>query len=266
LTAAEALCSIERDGVTIQCSLVPWDSETFGFPVAMITRIKLNSVGARAEAALNEFDTWCAENAVGLVSCRLERLQLHESMALEEHGFRFIEMVYGPRLDHLDRISEPRLAIQVTKAESNELASIEAIAFAAFTTGRFLLDWRLPAELSNRRYGSWVRTSLDRGAQTVLKAELDGELVGFFIVEHRPDHGVYWHLTAVAPQSQGKGVGMSLWQTMLMRHRAEGAAYVQTTISGHNPTALNLYARLGFSFDAPQMTFHWLRDPRVVSS
>jgi ribosomal protein S18 acetylase RimI-like enzyme len=187
-------------------------------------------------------------------------------MALEEHGFRFIEMVYSPRLDHLDRIPEPRLAIQVTKAESNELASIEAIAFAAFTTGRFLLDWRLPAELSSRRYASWVRTSLNQGGQTVLKAELDGELVGFFIVEHRPDQGVYWHLTAVAPQSQGKGVGMSLWQTMLRRHRAEGAAYVETTISGHNPTALNLYARLGFSFEAPQMTFHWLRDPRVVTS
>ena len=29
-------------------------------------------------------------------------------------------------------------------------------------------------------------------------------------------------------------MGMSLWQTMLLRHRAEGASSVETTISGHN--------------------------------
>jgi GNAT superfamily N-acetyltransferase len=265
LTSSEPLHTIERDGAIIECSLVPWDSETFGFPVAMIARIELAD-GARADAALGEFDAWCAANAVNLVSCRLDHLQIHESMALEERGFRFIEMVYSPRLDHLERIMEPRLAIQVTKAASSDIETIEEIAYSAFATGRFLLDWRLPAEWSKRRYASWVRTSLDAGGQTVLKAELDGVLVGFFIVEHRPDQGVYWHLTAVSPQSQGKGVGMSLWQTMLMRHRAEGAAYVQTTISGHNPPALNLYARLGFSFDAPQITFHWLRDPRLESS
>jgi ribosomal protein S18 acetylase RimI-like enzyme len=71
---------------------------------------------------------------------------------------------------------------------------------------------------------------------------------------------VYWHLTAVAPEWQGQGIGMSLWQTMLRRHAAEGATSVRTTISGHNAPAMNLYSRLGFSFSAPQMTFHWLRE------
>ena len=48
---------------------------------------------------------------------------------------------------------------------------------------------------------------------------------------------------------------------MLLRHRREGASFVETTISGHNLAALNLYARLGFSFGAAQMTFHWLDGP-----
>ena len=47
---------------------------------------------------------------------------------------------------------------------------------------------------------------------------------------------------------------------MLLRHRAEGATFVETTISGHNLAIINLYARLGFSFGAAQMTFHRLRD------
>ncbi|MFL5651438.1 MAG: GNAT family N-acetyltransferase, partial [Chloroflexota bacterium] len=100
----------------------------------------------------------------------------------------------------------------------------------------------------------------DSSNQKVLKAEIGGDLVGFFIVERRDDGTAYWHLTAVSPDSQGKGIGMSLWRTMLLRHLAEGVTSVETTVSGHNLAVMNLYARLGFVFSDAQMTFHWLRD------
>jgi RimJ/RimL family protein N-acetyltransferase len=252
---------LEENGAVIECFLVPWDTEAFGFTVAQIGHVVLGE-GARADAVLEEFDRWCAGRAVRLVSCRLDHTQLRESMALEGHGFRFVEMVYGPRLDELERVTEPRQVIEVSEAKEGDLPSIEDIAGSAFTTGRYLLDWRLPPELSNHRYATWVRNSFDDPGQRVLKAEIDGRLVGFFIVETRPDQSVYWHLTAIAPSWQGKGVGLSLWQTMLRRHKGEGATFVETTISGHNTAALNLYARLGFSFPSAQMTFHWLVDRR----
>ena len=250
---------IEHGEAVIECSLVPWDSEVFGFPVAQIGRIDLAG-GSGTQDVLQRFDAWCAERDVRLVSCRLDHAQLRESMALEDIGFRFVEMVHVPRLTDLGSIPEPQHSIDVAEAAPGDLDAIEAIAYAAFTTGRFLLDWRLPAELSKRRYANWVRTSLEAPQQSVLKAEVDGDLVGFFIVEHRSDRSVYWHLTAVAPEWQGKGIGMSLWRTMLIRHRGEGATSVETTISGHNAPAINLYARLGFTFGSAQTTFHWLRD------
>ena len=251
----------ESDGAVLECSLVPWDSDIFGFPVAQISRLELAD-GERGVATLREFGTWCADHDVRLVSCRLDHTQLRESMALEEAGFRFVEMVHEPHLDLGDDLATPSRLIAVGIAAEEALAAIEDIAYSAFSTGRFQLDWRLPPELSKRRYATWVRNSLGAPEQTVLKAELDGELVGFFIVEHRPDGTVYWHLTAVAPRWQGKGVGMSLWRTMLLRHRMEGSTAVETTISGHNAPAINLYARLGFTFGPAKMTFHWLRDPQ----
>lgn len=251
--------TIEADGAVLDCSLVPWDTDIFGFPVAQISRVEFGPASA-PDRALRQFETWCADHEVRLVSCRLDHTRLLESIALEGLGFRFIEMVYGPRLDSLDGVTAPRLAMEVTAAERADLADIETIAYDAFSTGRFLLDPRLPADLSRRRYATWVRTSFDTPGQSVLKAVVDGELVGFFIVEQRSDSSIYWHLTAIAPGWQGRGIGMSLWQTMLLRHRAEGATSVATTISGHNEPAINLYARLGFAFRSPQMTFHWLRD------
>ena len=251
---------LELDGTILDCTLVPWDTETFGFPVAEISRLQLGEEESSTHV-LVAFEEWCLARDVRLVSCRLDHLQLRESMALEGLGFRFIEMVYRPRFDAFDGIATPRHDIAISQATAADVAAIEAIAASAFTTGRFLLDHRLPPELSDRRYANWVRNAFGSSDQTVLKAELGGDLVGFFIVEQSPEKSVYWHLTAVAPESQGKGIGTSLWRSMLLRHKAEGATSVETTISGHNVAVINLYARLGFSFGSAQMTFHWLRDP-----
>jgi ribosomal protein S18 acetylase RimI-like enzyme len=251
--------TIDSEGALLECALVPWDSEIFGFPVARIDRIEVPD-GASPGGILRAFNDWCAGRDVRLVSCRIGHDKLRESMALEGHGFRFVEMVYGPLLESFDGIEEPRHAIDVSEAGQRDLEAIEEIAHEAFSTGRFLLDWRLDPELGRRRYANWVRTSLGSSSQVVLKAVTADGLVGFFIVEHRPDRSVYWHLTAVAPRWQGRGLGLSLWQTMLQRHRAEGVSSVATTISGHNIAALNLYARLGFSMASSQMTFHRLAE------
>jgi len=257
LTPPVPTITFEADGAALEGFLVPWDSEIFGFAVAQISRLELSD-RADPNGILHDFDAWCVGQGVRLVSCRLDHTRLRESMALEEVGFRFVEMVHEPRLDLIDRVAAPRRVIQIAEAVEDDLAAIEEIAYSAFTTGRFLLDWRLPPELSRRRYAAWVRNSFNDPGHSVLKATVDEELVGFFIVETRPDGSVYWHLTAIAPRWQGKGLGMSLWRTMLLRHRADDATSVSTTISGHNPPALNLYARLGFKFGTAQMTFHRL--------
>ena len=251
--------AITVDDAAVEAFIVPWDSEVFGFPVAQVTRIDLGAGDAPA-GLLQQFDDWCTEHDVRLVSCRLDDTRLRESMTLEAIGFRFIETVYEPYLDSLAAVAQPRHDVRVAEASSDDIDAIGSMAHDVFATGRYLLDWRLPPEVSKRRYARWVRTSFDGSdGQTVLKAELDGALIGFFIVERREEGTVYWHLTAIAPEWHGRGLGMSTWQTMLRRHAAEGATGVRTTISGHNTPVMNLYARLGFSFTSPQMTFHWLR-------
>jgi RimJ/RimL family protein N-acetyltransferase len=104
-----------------------------------------------------------------------------------------------------------------------------------------------------------VQNSFADPRHEVLKATIAGDLVGFFIVEDRPDAGAYWHLTAIAPTWQGKGIGRRLWAAMVARHHAAGQQRIETTISAHNAPVLNIYTRLGFKFDAPRMTFHWVR-------
>ena len=187
-------------------------------------------------------------------------------MFLEDHGFRFIEMVYSPRLDGLNRVGLVENAPSISPATTSDIVDIEHIAASAFTTGRFLLDRRLDPVLSAERYRVWVRNSFDNERHTVLKATVDGQIAGFFITEDRPDGSVYWHLTAIAPGWQGRGIGAALWKSMMTRHFEAGRTAVETTISGHNAPVLNLYASLGFRFQPPSMTFHWTDGSRTTEA
>jgi RimJ/RimL family protein N-acetyltransferase len=180
-------------------------------------------------------------------------------MLLEANGFRFVEMVYRPSLSPIPAIARIDGDLAVSEARLEDLPAIEAIAEGAFSTGRFLLDWRLDRKSSHRRYATWVRNSFEDPRQAVLKACLGGDIVGFFVVEDRPDLSAYWHLTAIATRWQGKGIGKRLWREMVARHHAAGQQRIETTISAHNPSVMNIYAGLGFRFNSPQTTFHWVR-------
>ena len=252
-------------GTRLEFSLVPWDSEIFAFPVAQISAFEASSLDA-ASNALEAFERWRDHHEVRLASCRLRHEALKESMLLEQRGFRFIEMVYRPRLSNLRATHFPAGDINIERAEAGDLPSLTDVAGTAFRTGRYYLDWRLDPAMNDQRYRAWVRNSFADPRHEVLKAMLQGELVGFFIVEKTPDRGCYWHLTAVAPGWQGRGIGKALWQAMLLRHRDEGLERVDTTISAHNLPVLNLYAKLGFSFPHADTTFHWLRGPGPAGS
>lgn len=249
---------ITTPGVDLEYSLVPWDSDIFGFPVAQIERIVVKQ-GADPDVGMRQFRSWLELNEVRLVSCRLGSDRLRESMLLEANGFRFVEMVYGPTLSPIPDIGHDDDSLAIVEARHEDLAAIETIAASAFATGRFLIDWRLDGSASHRRYQAWVRNSFDDVRQTVLMATADNGLIGFFVVEDRPDRSVYWHLTAISPSKQGRGFGKRVWRAMVARHHAAGLQRIDTTISAHNTAVINLYAGLGFRFGLPQMTFHWVR-------
>lgn len=250
--------TLSAGGVEIDVFLVPWDTEIFGFPVAQIDRIVVEA-GADLADAMRLLRSWLDDHRIHLASCRLDSLALRESMLLEAHGFRFVEMVYSPVLSPVVASSPPDDAFLIEPVAKEDLDQIEAIAGTAFATGRFKLDWRIDPSASDRRYRTWVRNSYADARQQVLKATLGGALVGFFIVEARPNGSVYWHLTAIAPASQGKGIGKRLWAAMVRRHSDSGVSRIETTISAHNPPVMNIYAALGFRFGSPRMTLHWVR-------
>ena len=251
---------ISMGGVTLEVHVVPWDTAIFGFPVADLAVIETDPRSDLAPAMLCLRD-WLVDRGIHVAYCRLDSLRLRESMALEDIGFRFVEMVYGPSLQPLPTSVQRDERLRIEPVTVNDLGDVERIAETAFHTGRYVLDRRLDPLDGHRRYRVWVENSARDPRHQILKGSLGDEIVGFFVVEVREDGGAYWHLTAIAPGFQGKGLGRGLWRSMIARHRDAGLERIETTVSGHNVPAINLYASLGFRIEKPRVTLHWVREP-----
>ena len=249
---------VNSKALVAECVLVGWDQAAFGFPVAQIERLQIRD----PETAGRDFErvaAWLDQQGVKLASCRLAHDQLSESMLLETNGFRFVEMVISPKLDGVDKLAGCADSIAIEPAGASDVPALQAIAQSAFGHERYHVDPRLNRQLADKRYGNWVANTLTHSSQKLLKITDANRLVGVFIAERFPGGHAYWHLTAIAPEWQGMGYGRRVWTAMLNRHSAEGCVSLTTNVSVRNVAVLNLYARLGFRFLPPQMTFHWLR-------
>lgn len=236
-----------------------WDSVVFCFPVLQIDLIELR--GPSAFEDYLSFESARDKLGARLVSCRLSHQCLSESFFLEEHGFRFIEMVFHPELKDIQskNFGQPT-NLKITLADYKHLDQLIEIAIKVFRNERFYVDPRLDSSLSDQRYCNWVRTSLRNPNQEVYVLSEENRTVAFFINELLEDGTCYWHLTAVAQDLQNRGYGRRAWLAMLKMMQESGVSHVRTCISARNHRVLNLYASLGFRFPPPLMTFHWFRN------
>jgi RimJ/RimL family protein N-acetyltransferase len=257
-TLPDASGRLDTGSLLLEWAEAPWDTAVFGLPVLQINRLEVRTPAADQDMV--SFENTRDRLRSPLVSCRLSHEQLRESMFLEVHGFRFIEMLYQPEMENLDGIPvHQETGLSVWPANEQDLPVLMEIAGSAFHNERFHVDPRLDSRLGDQRYRNWIANSLTHPSQR-LYAIRDGNcLVAFFVTELLPDGTCYWHLNAVAPGVQGKGYGLRAWLTMLRHARDSGARRVRTSIAARNHRALNLYARLGFRFSPPLMTFHWVR-------
>ena len=257
---AEINGCVNTESLFLEWAGIPWDTASMGYPVIQINRLEV--YGASADRDMVAFETARDQVRCKLVSCRLESNNLRESMFLEDHGFRFIEMLYKPEFANLQNQTNLHCSgLAATPACNDDMPAIMEITGNAFNNERFHVDPRLSPQLGNLRYCNWAKTSLTHSKQQLYVVREGNLLVAFFITEHFPDGTCYWHLNAVFPHLQGQGYGRRSWLTMLELARIQGMQRVRTSITARNYRVLNLYSSLGFRFPSPMMTFHWVRMP-----
>lgn len=265
LTFEYELRTIRTAALSLDYYLVPWDTTILGVPVAQIADVRVLEP-RQAAADFTPFLDWCADQRIALCACRVPSDRIADSMFLEAHGFRFIELNYQPRTSGLETATFAPDLIQVRNADAKDREPLAKLAGEVFRHGRFHQDPLIEPALGDRRYSIWLDNAFEQPHQNVLTCTLEERIVGFFVVELHGTGHVHWSLNALAPGLQGHGLGKRVWRTMLERHRAEGAHTVSTSISSHNIAAFNLYVTLGFRFPAPTATLQWCPRGRITQT
>jgi len=248
--------SIRTSALQLDYHLVPWDTQTVGVPVAQIAALTVTDA-KQAARDYQVFADWCTRQRIELCSCRLPAERLHDSMFLEEQGFRFIELNYTPWLTGLQGRQFADDGVRLESARDQDRELLADMAARVLRQGRFHQDPRIDPALGERRYRQWMINAFARPTQQVLKCLLENEVAGFFVVEFPEPGHCFWSLTGLAPGLQGSGLGKRVWQAVLERHRSDGIDTVSTSISSHNTAVFNLYVSLGFRFPSPSVTLQW---------
>ncbi|BCG64777.1 MAG: dTDP-4-amino-4,6-dideoxy-D-galactose acyltransferase [Methyloprofundus sp.] len=247
--------SIATNNINMDFFYVPWDSHTFNRNVAQISKFEIhNTKNALADFQL--FLTWCLENKITFISCRLLHSQVNEAIFLESNRFKFIELNYRPIINNIESLKLPISDIAVNEAEKADMPILANIAEKVFHHERFHTDPLIETDLANKRYRFWLENAFEQKQQKILKFTLHNELIAFFVVEYPESNHCLWSLTGMLPKFQGKGLGKQVWKTMLKHHQNEAINTVSTSISSHNIPVFNLYVALGFRFPEPYTTFH----------
>ena len=247
---------IQTKALTLDYFLVPWDTEILEQPVAEIRNLEVRKPCA-AGRDFRDYTAWLGENAITFCCCRIAHDHIDESMFLQEHNFRFIELNYRPRIDKLQELELPDDEIIIELAADEDKMPLAEMAGLVYQHGRFHQDPKLGAILGGRRYKTWLLNAFELPHQQVLKCLLGNEVIAFFVIEYPEQGHCFWSLNGLAPGMQGKGLGKRVWRSMMQKHQQQGIQSITTSISSHNNPVLNLYASLAFQFSVPHATFHW---------
>lgn len=212
---------------------IPWDSATFGQPAW--------EVAEYSPAALAE-----ADNRPGHQTIKVDPLA--DKALLQRHGFYYTDTLIETRAE-IAALPAPQVPAGLAVSRDIDRDGALAICHGAFQHGRFHRDPALPRALADARYDNWLDQMLAAG--TVFGLYAEGTLGGFIAYQ-----GHSFVLHAVDARCRGQGRARPWWWLAIQQMAQAGHTVITSSISAANMPVLNLYSRLGFSFQHPQDIYH----------
>ena len=237
--------------------VVPWDTDVFGFPVAVYEPGDADALGGSLKAFGERLLGWASEHRVELVSCAVAADDRSWRARLPVLGFTVVEQTLDVRFRvQAYTASPPRRPVRLATADDH--AQIEEIAGHTFRHGRYHADPRFPLALADRRYRHWIRSALTSAdpADRVYVVGPPGGVKGFFqlrLVDDRAEVGII----GVTESAKGSSAGLQLMTGAQLELKALGVRWITSKLSAGNTRIMNTVAHLGWRFRNARATFHW---------
>jgi len=233
------------------CTLLAWDSEHWGFPVARINGNELT------EAAAQEAMRWCEEHKVRCLYFAADGTSAETLQAAWSSGFRFVDVRVDMEANVSSVVAPTQGKGECREARLEDLPSMERLARTAHKDTRFFKDTNFDRQKAADLYALWIARNFrehkvfastaadgNQGAAGYATADIDGNEAGRI------------GLVAVSPAARGRGLGHCLVDNAVGWCRSHGAKRVRVVTQGTNVPALRLYESCGFKVADVKVWFH----------
>jgi dTDP-4-amino-4,6-dideoxy-D-galactose acyltransferase len=237
------------------CTLLPWDTEHWGFPVA-----RLNETTLTEEIAAKAIQ-WCEKHRIKCLYFAADGRRAETLQLAEKHGFRFVDV----RVDLERGLHDASANIAdgaCREAVPQDLPAIEQLARTAHEDSRFFKDTSFDRATAGDLYAIWIARDLrERRVFVAVSAGEPTYPLGYVSVSEESGRVGRIGLVAVIPEARGGGLGNLLVQCALAWCRSRDADFVRVATQGTNVPALRLYECCGFKTADVKVWFHrWFGD------
>lgn len=240
--------------------LKTWDTEHFGIKIGEYILDTGGDVGEDVARAGGE--------AYSLLVARIAADRIEIVNALERNGFELKDTIVHYRVDLGEaEYFAPTSDFNVREATTDDLPAVREIAKGAFRDyiGHFHKDRRLDRQRCDELYERWAENSMkDKDlADTVLIAEENRSILGFFAIKLTANHESQGILSGTAIEAQGRGIYTAFIKEAINWSKRQNLRDLVLGSQVNNYRVQNVWMKVGARVFRSLHTFHCWPDSKV---
>jgi dTDP-4-amino-4,6-dideoxy-D-galactose acyltransferase len=258
---------VSKDNVKEVCDIInvvkilSWDTDFFGFPVAFLSSLKLNTAIVRFV-----FD-FCSRNQVKLLEYQCDCHDRESVLLAERHGFNFADIRLTFERFIRGEITTPPLPSEFhfDMAHEGDIDRLVDIADGLYLDSRYYFDTNFPRDKVRKFYSDWVRKAVLGTFDDCAMILRHGQNpVGFCTVKYEPNFTARIRLVGIDPRYRAKGLAKTHLMYCLKELISQGIHYVQVATQGRNYSAQRLYQKAGFVTKKTELWYHkWFQEEKT---
>lgn len=226
-------------------TILPWDTDFFGFPIARLTDATLNP------NSWESAQTDCQSQGVKCLYLLADSNDLETVLTAEKNSFHFADT----RLTYdCDIITTP-WPDGIRPATAEDIEQLVPLARESHKDSRFFFDPGFTIERCQDFYEAWLRNSFGGFADCTLVAEFEGRAVAYLTLHKRNDHGQIG-IIAVSEEARGQGVGRRLMQAAHAQYSQWNLSHAKVVTQLRNLAAQRLYQAHGYRISDASHWYH----------
>ncbi len=240
-------------GILSLVDQMKWDSEYFGFPVAILNTFRLTKPIVRFAMQ------FCEKRSIRLLQYLCDCHDRNSVLMAERYGFNFTDMrlTFERFLDRHFLGSELPDGYTFDIGRKSDIKRLMQIADGLYKAGRYHFDTNFPRDKVRLFYQDWVRKAVLALFDDIAYVLRHGENpVGFCTVKFDPCARARIRLVGLDPAFSGMRLGEIMLGCTLKSLCERGVRYVQVSTQGRNYPAQRMYQKAGFVTKKTELWYH----------